>query len=97
MPMPISFLDWIDTRRVFKGNIPGNNTDGSGAASGDTTPRNDASNSLPADATVAEKAEVSDEKIRLFRPRIFAMALVVSIGGLIFGYDVRIASCHTTR
>lgn len=37
-----------------------------------------------------EKPDASyddDSPIRVFRPRILAMAVIVSLGGLIFGYD----------
>ncbi|WPH01907.1 Hypothetical protein R9X50_00476100 [Acrodontium crateriforme] len=34
-----------------------------------------------------EKRGVDNSKARLATPRVFAMALIVSIGGLIFGYD----------
>lgn len=33
-----------------------------------------------------EKEESSNEKVRLFRPYTFAVVMIVSIGGLIFGY-----------
>ncbi|KAK5110749.1 hypothetical protein LTR62_005626 [Meristemomyces frigidus] len=54
--------------------------------SGQTTPRNEMS---VADPAVAEKAEtdVDNSKVRILSPRVFTMALIVSIGGLIFGYD----------
>lgn len=35
----------------------------------------------------AEKMGVDNSPVRLLRPRIFAMVLIVSIGGMIFGYD----------
>lgn len=35
----------------------------------------------------AANGEIDDSKITFFRPRIFAMALIVSMGGFIFGYD----------
>jgi len=84
--MPMSFLDWIDTYRVFHTKKSKDDTGNATVPSGETTPRQE--NNGP-DPTFAEKAEVDNSKIRLLRPRIFAMALIVSIGGLIFGYDVR--------
>lgn len=43
------------------------------------------------DAAVTEKgnngAASSHQPVKIFRLRIFAMALIVSLGGLIFGYD----------
>ncbi|KAK0816964.1 hexose transporter hxt5 [Friedmanniomyces endolithicus] len=82
--MPMSFLDWIDTYRVFHTKKSKDDTGNATVPSGETTPRQE--NNGP-DPTFAEKAEVDNSKIRLLRPRIFAMALIVSIGGLIFGYD----------
>lgn len=35
-----------------------------------------------------EKEGSSHEKVRLFRPYTFAVVMVVSIGGLIFGYGM---------
>ena len=60
--------------------------DQTGAMSGQTTPRNNAS-VVPEDAAVAEKGEVDHSKPKIFSVRVFTMALIVSIGGLIFGYD----------
>ncbi|KAK0926560.1 hexose transporter hxt5 [Friedmanniomyces endolithicus] len=82
--MPMSFLDWIDTYRVFHGKKSKQDTANATVPSGETTPRQETGGPDP---TFAEKAEVDNSKIRLLRPRIFAMALIVSIGGLIFGYD----------
>ncbi|KAK4575134.1 hexose transporter hxt5 [Recurvomyces mirabilis] len=60
--------------------------DQAGAISGETTPRNNAS-VVAKDPAVAEKADVDNSKVRIFTVRVFVMALIVSIGGLIFGYD----------
>ncbi|PSK34979.1 Hexose transporter 2 [Elsinoe australis] len=64
-------------------------------SSTETTPRNSVDNphvvnpatngSFKGKRDVGEST--SDEAIRIFRPRILAMVLVVSLGGLIFGYD----------
>lgn len=35
-----------------------------------------------------EKEGSSNEKVRLFRPYTFAVVLIVSIGGMIFGYGM---------
>ncbi len=32
--------------------------------------------------------ELDDTPIKLLRPRIFIMGMIVSLGGLIFGYDI---------
>ncbi|TKA83004.1 hypothetical protein B0A55_04659, partial [Friedmanniomyces simplex] len=82
--MPMSFVDWIDTYRVFHGGKSKKESGNAAAPSGETTPRQEGG--IP-DPTFAEKAEVDNSKVRLLRPRIFPMALIVSIGGLIFGYD----------
>lgn len=39
------------------------------------------------DAIQAEKQITNDEPIRIFRLRIILMGVLVSMGGLIFGYD----------
>lgn len=39
-----------------------------------------------------EKQDVDNSPVRLFTPRIFAMAMIISIGGLIFGYGVALNS-----
>ena len=51
--------------------------------SGDTTPQIDGGPS-PGEL---EKDGVDNSPVKLFTPRVFAMALIVSIGGMIFGYD----------
>ncbi|KAG8624341.1 hypothetical protein KVT40_007408 [Elsinoe batatas] len=63
-------------------------------SSTETTPRNSidhphvASTADPGHKVTHDAADhESDEPIRIFRLRILAMALVVSLGGLIFGYD----------
>lgn len=86
MVLPISFVDWLDSYRVFRGKAD-QSAEKAPAPSGDTTPRQNGS-IPPEDPAFAEKGEVDNSKVRLFTPRIFAMAMVVSIGGLIFGYDV---------
>ncbi len=48
------------------------------------TPRQESRSS---DDGVVEKNGVDNSKVRVFTPRVFAMGLIVSIGGLIFGYD----------
>ncbi|KAK5127371.1 hypothetical protein LTR85_006710 [Meristemomyces frigidus] len=53
--------------------------------SGDETPRQHGV--PPEDAAFAEKGEVDNSPPRLFTPRVFAMAMIVSLGGMIFGYD----------
>jgi len=40
-----------------------------------------------ADVEKANKGSENHPPIRIFRLRILAMALIVSLGGLIFGYD----------
>jgi len=77
--MPMSFLDWIDSYKVFGGKSK-KQTGNMAVPSGETTPRQDGS---IADPALAEKAEgeVDHSKVRILRPRIFAMALIVSIGG----------------
>lgn len=86
MVMPISFLDWIDTRRVFsdKKKKDDKASQPSQPDSSVATPRQESGGSSPGDS---EKAGVDNSRVRLFTPRVFAMALIVSIGGLIFGYD----------
>lgn len=64
-------------------------------SSTETTPRNSVDNphvvNPATNGSYKGKRDVgestSDEAIRIFRPRILAMVLVVSLGGLIFGYD----------
>ncbi|GAB1729434.1 hypothetical protein NU195Hw_g4384t1 [Hortaea werneckii] len=41
----------------------------------------------PPEFDKAENGEVDNSPVRLLQPRTIAMALIVSIGGLIFGYD----------
>ncbi|KAF2720792.1 hypothetical protein K431DRAFT_225673 [Polychaeton citri CBS 116435] len=35
----------------------------------------------------AEKQDVDNSRVRMLHPRVFAIVLIVSLGGLIFGYD----------
>jgi len=59
--------------------------------SGDITPSSrgmPANTQQPGDtAADEEKMGVEDKRVRIFTPRVFAMGMIVSIGGLIFGYD----------
>ncbi|KAK5138321.1 hypothetical protein LTR08_003382 [Meristemomyces frigidus] len=55
-------------------------------SSGEATPRQYGGR-LPEDANFAEKGEIDNSPARLFTPRVVAMALIVSIGGMVFGYD----------
>ncbi|KAK3112900.1 hexose transporter hxt5 [Teratosphaeriaceae sp. CCFEE 6253] len=80
--MPLSFLDVLDSYKVFGGGK--DKKRGAGEVLPPSEISQDGSFQEPA---IAEKAQVDDAKVRMFRPRIFAMALIVSIGGLIFGYD----------
>ncbi|OTA24342.1 hypothetical protein BTJ68_12593 [Hortaea werneckii EXF-2000] len=41
----------------------------------------------PPELDKTEHGEVDNSPVRLLQPRTIAMALIVSIGGLIFGYD----------
>ncbi|KAK4951500.1 hexose transporter hxt5 [Elasticomyces elasticus] len=84
--MPMSFLDWLDTWKASRNEKKSKSSllGSANVQSGETTPKQDGSISDP---SFAEKAEEDTSKIRILRPRILAMALVVSIGGLIFGYD----------
>lgn len=84
---PVSFLDHIRFYKMFFGKKNKNANSEDNMTSGATTPRNDRTTVAPEDPAFAEKAEVDNSKIRILRPRIFVMALIVSIGGLIFGYD----------
>jgi MFS transporter, SP family, sugar:H+ symporter len=86
MPLPISFVDAIDNWRVFHGKDKGKDADKPAHPSGDTTPKTHDS-VVPGDSTLAEKGEIDNSKVRILSPRVFTMALIVSIGGLIFGYD----------
>lgn len=84
MVMPISFVDYLDTRRVFGGKAK--KSESESPPSGNEILRNDGLAS-PKDPAFAEKGEMDNSPVRLFTPRIFAMAIIVSIGGMIFGYD----------
>ncbi|KXL48947.1 hypothetical protein M433DRAFT_57424 [Acidomyces richmondensis BFW] len=56
-------------------------------SSGAVTPRHNGRSASDDITTETEKGDVDNAPIRLITPRIFAMAGIVSIGGLIFGYD----------
>jgi len=85
MVLPQSFLDWIDNYKTFHVNKP-KNLGANTVPDGVGKPQMEG-NDIPEDAIIAEKGEVDNSPVRIFTPRVFAMALVVSIGGLIFGYD----------
>jgi len=53
----------------------------------DTTPDNSITNVPHAVNGDAEKQKANEAPVRIFRPRILAMVFVVSLGGMIFGYD----------
>lgn len=53
----------------------------------ETTPSNSVADVRNNDRTAAEAEKQDDTPVRMLRLRIFAMVLVVSIGGMIFGYD----------
>lgn len=59
--------------------------------SGETTPRNSVDDVAAANyqngKTNIDPEKGSDQPIRIFRLRIIAMVLIVSLGGMIFGYD----------
>ncbi|GAM87228.1 hypothetical protein ANO11243_052500 [Dothideomycetidae sp. 11243] len=66
------------------------------AGSADTTPRNSYEDPTSANSkatkrhgsrTAADVEKAPDEPIRIFRLRILAMGVIVSFGGMIFGYD----------
>jgi hypothetical protein len=82
MVLPISFVDAIDNMRVF--GRKGKEGSSGAVASGAATPRQEGG--PLSDAEKAEKGELENSPIRLFRMRIVAMVVIVSIGGLIFGY-----------
>lgn len=88
MPLPISFLDSFENWRLFHKNSTSNKADESGeVSSGAATPRHDGGPAPEGMNGESEKGEVDNAPIRLITPRILSMAGVVSIGGLIFGYD----------
>jgi len=85
MPMPISFLDQLDSWKTFKGKkYPP-------VTAGDATPRQDGGPSPHAEKanlhSDGEKKSEYNGKVRLMRPYTFAVVAIVSIGGFIFGYD----------
>lgn len=69
-----------------KSKASGSENVSSGSTSVDETTRQQHGGSLPEDPAFAEKGEVDNSPPRLFTPRVFAMAMIVSIGGMIFGY-----------
>lgn len=66
---------------VFRRNEPPAHISGGG---GEDTPRQDGG---PSPAELEKSGIDSETKVKLFTPRIFAMVMIVSMGGLIFGYD----------
>lgn len=38
--------------------------------------------------------ELDEAPIKLLRPRIFIMGMIVSLGGLVFGYDIGLVILH---
>ncbi|GAB7344832.1 hypothetical protein MBLNU457_3285t2 [Dothideomycetes sp. NU457] len=53
----------------------------------ETTPRNSVIDTTPANTKNYQHEMGEQEAVRIFRPRIFAMVFIVSLGGMIFGYD----------
>lgn len=57
------------------------------SGSQETTPRNSVMDTAPRNRENYEKEMGEQEVVRIFRPRIFAMVFIVSLGGMIFGFD----------
>lgn len=65
---------------------------GGASSNGNATNSIDHRNSDTTNGQETEKQLPNDEPIRIFRLRIILMGILVSMGGLIFGYDTGMAS-----